>query len=34
MHNNKLNITLLISAFLIFAIAMIYGSYYIYKKKL
>lgn len=32
MHNNKLNITLLISAFLIFAIAMIYGSYYIYKK--
>lgn len=30
--NNKVNITLLISAFIIFAIGMIYGSYYIYQK--
>lgn len=32
MDNNKLNITLLISSFIIFAIAMVYGSYYIYQK--
>lgn len=30
--NNKINITLLISAFIIFAIGMVYGSYYIYQK--